>query len=256
MRRTIAILVALATLPAFAVPASASSTHNIASNSWAGWAFSGKSISYVEGTFTVPSLYSNAQCGTSASVEVDVNALPSDPGRAILAGVYLSTEQDYGTASSCSTNGSFYTQAYYWNGGSGLQWIPASALPISAGDSISVLLDELMPGKTWGLTIQDKTSGQDFNQMLPYKSQVTSADYSLDSLGGGCNGHLVKGSGGLCVLAPVASVGFSVQYYTDKADRGKMTGTTEATLKQNGNLIASPTAVKNRKFTINYVSVP
>ena len=87
--------------------------------------------------------------------------------------------------------------------------------------------------------------------MLPYKSQVTSVDYSLDSLGGGCNGHLVKGSGGLCVLAPVASVGFSVQYYTDKADRGKMTRTTEATLKQNGNLIASPTAVKNRKFTIN-----
>jgi hypothetical protein len=155
------------------------------SHNWSGYAAVSGRYTGVTGTWTVPQPLAGGAGGVGATW-VGIGGVTSRD--LIQAGT-----QDV-------SNGSGQAQFQTW-----IELLPQASrqvpLAVSAGDSVTVSMDEQAPGSgTWSISIKNNTSGQTYQTTVQYASSESSAEWIEEA---------PVGSRGLLPLDSFSSVAFS-----------------------------------------------
>jgi hypothetical protein len=167
-----------------AAPASASAlpTAALPTLNWSGYAFAGRALSAVTGTFNVPIPPKSAPCYEQTAVWVGIDGL--DNHDLLQAGIVESAFELPSTPSSVEWSepglmcpGHVQVYAFWEDLPSG----PVRTnLPVKAGDEVSVSIFKMSPG-WWALAVHDITTGR--NWLLPqrYSGPETSAEWVVEA---------------------------------------------------------------------------
>jgi Peptidase A4 family len=134
------------------------------SRNWAGYAATGGSYTAVSGTWTVPQFAPDSPVGTDATWVG-------------IGGVRGNDLIQAGTQETVTGPGRTEYQAW-------LETLPQTSrpvpLPISAGDSISISLEQRATGQ-WQIVFGNNTSGKTYQQTVQYRSSLSSAEWVVEA---------------------------------------------------------------------------
>jgi hypothetical protein len=197
------------------------------SSNWSGYAETGTSFTHATGTFTIPSIVANGAVGdTSEWVGID------GTGNSDLIQAGVDEEVDAG-----SSTASIWA---WW------EILPAYAtpvtLPVSAGDTVTVSIDELSAGE-WKISIFDVTSGDDFTIEQAYSGPGTSAEWIVEAPTSGSTSSVVT----LLDYTPAVT-------FTELGVTGSASGLYRIVLDQNSQAVSTPSALDATGFVVQYGS--
>ncbi len=132
-----------------------SSVSNTSSYNWAGYVAANGSYTSITGTWIIPQVTSG-------------NSLSADATWVGIGGVGSTDLIQAGTM-----NSSGQSQAWFETLP---QAISPISLPVKAGDSITVLLDQRSAG-VWNISFNDNTTGQNYQTSVNYNSSLSSAEW-------------------------------------------------------------------------------
>jgi hypothetical protein len=138
------------------------------SHNWSGYAATGGTFTGVTGTWTVPQVSTSSPAGAAAT----------------WVGIGGVTSRDLiqaGTQDTATGTGRTHYEAW-------IETLPQASHPIklsvSPNDSVTVTLNEQSQGN-WSLDFKNNTTGQDYQQTIPYNSSDSSAEWVEEAPSGG-----------------------------------------------------------------------
>jgi hypothetical protein len=117
---------------------------------------------------------------------------------------------------------------------------PITTVPIEAGNSITVNIGQIS-GTTWGITLEDDSTGQSFTTDQTYDGPLQSAEWIVEA---------PEQSGSITELANYSPTGFSGMGIT-----GSESSLNEFVMVQNGVQVSTPSSYVSGAFNISYGDV-
>jgi Peptidase A4 family/Putative Ig domain len=198
------------------------------SANWSGYFLSGGTYRGVSGTFNVPALYSSPNdTVTGEWVGIDGYG-PSEPSL-IQAGVaepYFAGTNQFAV--------------FAW-----VEILPAPAvplsLPVAPGDRVTVAVAQVGAG-VWSVSIKNETTGQGWSANLSYSGPGLSADWILEA-------PTLASTNTIQTIGNFSPVTFSHLAIDPDPPPGSLT---RVVMVQNGQAVATPSAITPSGFTIAY----
>ena len=154
----------------------------ISSLNWSGYALAGSDFTGVTGTFNVPVTSGPASCVEQTAVWVGVDGLRNHDllqAGVSESGFIVPASQGappwLGTSDVCTGRGRIYA----WWEDLPSQIVPV-ALPIRAGDKVSVSIFEMSP-RWWAVAVHDLTTGRAFFLRQPYAGPQASVEWVVEA---------------------------------------------------------------------------
>lgn len=145
----------------FDPPLNVGSGHNM-SNNWAGYITTGGAFTSVNGSWIVPQGSATSTLGSSA-----------DAAWVGIGGIARNDLIQIGTQALVDSNGQVSYQAWY-------EMLPANShkipITISPGDLITASIVQ-QPANQWTISLQDMTTGQNYQTTVTYTSSLSSAEW-------------------------------------------------------------------------------
>jgi hypothetical protein len=230
-----------------AAPASASSVPSgaLQALNWSGYALAGRMFTGVAGTFDVPIPPKSAPCIEQTAVWVGIDGL--DNHDLLQAGIVETAFELPSSSRAVEWSepglmcpGRVQVYAFWEDLPSG----PVrTALPVKAGDDVSVSIFKMSPG-WWALAVHDITTGRSWLLSQPYGGPATSAEWVVEA-------PQVMG----IVTDPVP---FRMVHFSDLRAQGNLNGLKRISSSSKGHFSSSPGPVANMKqlmqtgFTVHW----
>ncbi|MHB8458286.1 MAG: G1 family glutamic endopeptidase, partial [Acidimicrobiales bacterium] len=204
-------------------------TTTFSSDNWSGYVVGGGAFTAVQGTFTVPSLYSGQSSSAQMAEWVGIDGASNSS--LIQAGIWEYTDP---------SNPNYFYVYPWW------EILPASETPITTmtvqpGDQITVAIAEIYGGE-WSITLTDNTTGQSFTTDQPYNGPLSSSEWIVEA---------PTYNGAIVPLAQYTPTSFSNLGMT-----GTQTSLTEWIMFQNGVQVSTPSALTSNGFGVTYGTPP
>lgn len=216
-------------LTVMATPSPAATVPSSVSTNWSGYVLTGGPFTAVTGTFTVPTLSSASQDGTTAEwVGIDGSS-PSNP-EIIQAGVtekYTAATNDH--------------VVFAW-----IELYPQLAtlvpLDVNGSDQVTVTIAQTSPG-SWGVQLTDVTTGRTYSETDPYSGPATSAEWIVEAPTDATSGQVEN----LGTFSPVTFGGLAVNPVAGDFSR--------VVMEQNGVTVSTPSSLGANGFGVAYGAV-
>ena len=217
------------TLTVAAAPTPSSTVPSSLSTNWSGYVLTGGPYTGATGTFTVPSLSSASQDGTT-SEWVGIDGTSSSNPSIIQAGI---TEKY-----TAATND---VLVYAW-----IELYPQPAvfapLVVNASDKVTVTIAQSSAG-TWSVQLTDATSGQTYSESDPWSGPATSAEWIVEAPTDATSGQVEN----LATFSPVTFSGLAIDPAAGDFSR--------VVMEQGGVTVSTPSDLDANGFTVAYGAV-
>lgn len=236
---------------------------------WSGYVMTGSQpYTYVQGTFTVPSLTTSETCNSVAAEWVGVDGMSGTSGAndLIQAGVdETSTDPATGT---CGAPNTFYTAIWweilpqyqtmilpeYWDNGEPVGFLGGDQITVTIGQVGDSACTSLPSGDTcWGIEVEDDTTGDTFVTDQPYGGPGSSAEWIVEDPGQPDNSSCTVNPSPPPYECNMPDYTPAVQFTGLGATPSTYTNLYSETLVQNGSAVSTPSSLAdNYDFTVSY----
>ena len=242
------------------------------SPNWSGYVMTGsQAYTYVQGTFTVPSLTTSETCNSMAAqwVGIDGSGLTGGPGDQDLIQAGINETAVDLTNGTCGAPNNFYISVWWeilpqyqtqvlipsWdNGNPATDVSPGNQITVTIGQVSSSDCTSLSSGYTcWGIEVEDDTTGETFITDQPYDGPGSSAEWIVEDPSQATNPNCTTNPNPPPYECPMPNYTPAVQFTGLDTTPSTYSNLYSETLVQNGVAVSTPSSLAdNYDFSVSY----